>query len=173
MNNKKFFLAIFLIIILAAGGYGYLGGFNKPEIKKVVTSEIYLAGKPYYGSVKSEAFGNLFQEAGKLVEEKKLTGDLGGVYYNDPEKQSDTIKAFIGVIVPSPSVKLPAGYQIRTLAAGKPALQGDIDAHIMLAPNKIYPTLFHYAKENKLTLQDLYIERYPDTRHAQIIVLIK
>jgi hypothetical protein len=173
MNNKKFLFAIFLIIILAAGGYGYLGGFNSPEVKQVVTPEIHIAGKPYYGSVKSEAFGNLFQEAGKLVENKKISGDLGGVYYNDPEKQNDTIKAFVGVIVPDPSVKLPAGYQIRSFAAGKKALQGDIAAHIILAPNKIYPALFDYAKEHKLVLQDLFIERYPDSRHAEILVWLK
>lgn len=173
MNNKKFLIAIFSIILISAGVYAYFGGFSKPEISRITSPEIHVAGKEYRGSVKSEAFGNLFLEAGQLVEQKKITGDLGGIYYNNPEKHQDSIHAFIGVIVPGANTTLPAGYQIRTLPAGKKAVQGAIESHLVLAPGKLFPAIFKYAEENNIPLQDFFVERYPDADHAVVLIYEK
>ena len=173
MKNKKFLIAIFSIILVTAGVYAYFGGFSKPEISQITSPEIHVAGKEYIGSVKTEEFGNLFLEAGQMVEQKKITGDLGGIYYNDPEKHQDTIHAFIGVIIPSPQTPIPAGYKVRTLPAGKKAVQGKIESHVALAPAKLFPAIFKYAEENKIPLQDFFVERYPDTDHAVVMVFEK
>ncbi|MFC5272147.1 GyrI-like domain-containing protein [Adhaeribacter terreus] len=170
MNTKKLLIGIFVILLLGGAGYGWLGGFSNPEIKQITTSEIYVAGKEYKGSVKSDKFGELFLEAGKLVEEKKLAGNPGGIYYNDPEKHKDSINAFIGVVISDPKMTLPAGYAVRTIPAGKKAVQGSINAHYLLAPNKLFPAIFNYAKNKNILLQDFFVERYPDTRHAEAIV---
>ena len=170
MSTKKLLLGILVILLFGGAGYALLGGFNNPEIKQITTSEIYVAGKEYKGSVKSEQFGVLFQEAGKLVEEKKIAGEPGGIYFNDPEKYKDSIHAFIGVVISDPKMTLPAGYELKTLPAGKKAVQGSINAHYLLAPNKLFPAIFNYAKNNKIALQDYFVERYPDTRHAEAIV---
>lgn len=173
MNNKKFLFTGLIIIGLALGFYGWLGGFNTPEITQITTTEMLVAGKEFRGSVKSEELGKLFLEAGKLVKEKKIAGDLGNIMYNNPEKQNDSIRAFIGVIVPSKEVKLPAGYQIRNVPAGQKALRSQINAHYMLAPGKIYEAVFEYAKQNKLQIQDFYVERFPDSHHADFLVFLK
>jgi len=173
MKNKKFLIAIFSIILLTAGVYAYFGGFNKPEIKQTLSPEIHVAGKEYKGSVKTEEFGNLFLEAGQLVEQKKIAGDLGGIYYNDPEKSKDSIHAFIGVIIPNLNTPIPAGYKVRTLPAGRKVVQGSIEAHVALAPSRLFPAIFEYAKENKIPLQDFFVERYPDTDHAVVMVFEK
>jgi hypothetical protein len=101
MNNRKFLLTGLVIISLAVGFYAWLGGFNTPEITQITTTEMLVAGKEFKGSVKSEELGKLFHEAGKLVEEKTIPGELGNIMYNNPEKNNDSIRAFIGVIVPS------------------------------------------------------------------------
>ncbi|MBK0403439.1 GyrI-like domain-containing protein [Adhaeribacter sp. BT258] len=170
MNTKKLLLGFLVIILLGGAGYAWLGGFNNAEVKQITTSEIYVVGKEYKGSVKSDKFGVLFLEAGKLVEEKKLAGNPGSIYYNDPEKFKDSINAFIGVVVTDPKMALPAGYELRTLPAGKKAVQGNINAHYLLAPNKLFPAIFNYAKNKNITLQDFFVERYPDERHAEAIV---
>ena len=172
-NNKKFLIAIFSIILVTAGVYAYFGGFSTPEITRIVSPEIHVAGKEYKGSVKTEEFGNLFLEAGQLVAQKKITGDLGGIYYNDPEKHKDSIHAFIGVIIPNLNTPVPAGYKVRTLPAGKKAIQGKIESHLALAPAKLFPAIFKYAEENNIPLQDFFVERYPDTDHAEVLVFEK
>jgi effector-binding domain-containing protein len=173
MNNKKFLGIILILILAAAGAYAYLGGFAKPEVSQVTTSEIFVAGKAYQGPVKSEAFGKLFQEAGKLVAEGAITGDPGNIFYNDPEKHQDSINAFVGVIISDPKTNLPAGYEVRSVPAGKKAVQGTIDAHSIISPSKVYDAIFKFAKDQKITLQDYFIERYPNSHRAEILVLEK
>jgi len=173
MKNKKFLIAIFSIILVTAGVYAYFGGFSTPEITRITSPEIHVAGREYKGSVKTEEFGNLFLEAGKLKEQNNFNGELGGIYYNDPEKHQDSIHAFIGLIIPNPKTPIPAGYKVRTLPAGKKAIQGTIESHLALAPAKLFPAIFKYAEENKIPLQDFFVERYPDTDHAVVIVYEK
>lgn len=173
MKNKKFLIAIFSVILVTAGVYAYFGGFSKPKIERTLSPEIHVAGKEYKGSVKTEEFGNLFLEAGKLVEEQKIPGDLGGIYYNDPEKHKDSINCFIGVIIPDLKTPVPAGYKVRTLPAGRKVVKGSIESHLALAPAKLFPAIFQYAKENNIPLQDFFVERYPDTEHAVVMIYEK
>jgi len=173
MNTKKLLIGIIVVALLGIAGYVWLGGFSNPEIKRITTSEIYVVGKPYHGSVKDDKFGRLFMEAGKLVEEKKIAGDPGNIFYNDPEKHKDSINAIVGIVVSDPKINLPEGYQLITIPAGKKAVQGKIDAHYLLAPTKLFPAIFGYAKDNNITLQDFFLERYPDTHHAEAIIFEK
>ncbi|MDX5348862.1 MAG: GyrI-like domain-containing protein, partial [Hymenobacteraceae bacterium] len=133
-------------------------------------STAHVVGKYYVGSVKDESFGKLFQHAAELVEQNKLQGQLGGIYYNNPEEDNDTIKAFVGVVVASPDVTPPVGYELRTVEGGQKVLQAEVNAHYMLAPNKLYPAIFEYAEKNNLKLKTLYLERYPTSRHAIVQV---
>jgi hypothetical protein len=173
MKNKKFLIAIFSIILISAGIYAYFGGFSTPEITRIISPEIHIAGKEYQGSVKADEFGDLFLEAGQLVAQNKINGELGGIYYNDPEKHQDSIHAFIGVIIPNLNTPIPAGYKVRTLPAGKKAVQGKVESHLALAPAKLFPAIFSYAKEHNIALQDFFVECYPDTDHAEVIVFEK
>jgi hypothetical protein len=43
----------------------------------------------------------------------------------------------------------------------------------MLAPGKVYDAVFEYARQNKLQLQDYFVERFPDTKHADFLIFLK
>ncbi len=47
-------------------------------------------------------------------------------------------------------------------------VQASINAHFFIAPNKLYSTLFNYAKQNKLNLKKRYLEEFPDERYGRV-----
>jgi hypothetical protein len=139
--SKKFLLIVFGLMGLAFGYYAFLGGFNKPEIIITASPSRYVAGQYYEGPADDPAFGEYFKKAGRLHEAKTLPGNLANIYYNSPEEKSDSIKAFIGILVPDSSVSLPAGYELRVWKGGSKVVQATTRAHYLLAPNKLYPAL--------------------------------
>lgn len=147
---------------VAFGYYGYLGGFNKPEISITTSRPRYVAGQYYEGPADSPAFGEYFKKAGQLQASKALTGSLANIYYNNPETQEDTIKAFIGILVPDTSAALPAGYEWRVWKGGNKVVRVSTRAHYLLAPNKLYPALFDYLKEHQLKTRPQYLELFPE-----------
>ncbi|MFC6996659.1 hypothetical protein [Rufibacter roseus] len=171
--NKKFLIYMVIVAAVAVGIYAYVGGFTEVKITQTATSEIVMAGKPFEGDPESEKLGDIYLEVGKAVEQKQLPGDLGGIFYNNPTKETKKVKAFIGVIVPDSSVTLPAGFELRRVAAGEPVLQGTIDASMMIAPKKLYSALFDYSEEHDVKLQEFYIERYPENKPSVIQIKIQ
>jgi hypothetical protein len=166
--NKKFLLVILGLMAVAFGYYGYLGGFDKPQISITTSSARYVAGQYFEGPADSKEFGEYFKKAGKLQESKTLPGSLANIYYNNPETQGDTIKAFIGILVPDTSVALPAGYEWRVWKGGSKVVRVSTRAHYLLAPNKLYPALFDYLKENKLKAGSQYLELFPQKDQALV-----
>jgi predicted transcriptional regulator YdeE len=168
--NKKFLIFLAIIAGVALVLYTYMGGFAEVKVTQAVSSPVVIAGKYYEGSTESEQLGQIYQQVGKAVEQKQLTGDFAGIYFNNPSKESKTVKAFIGVAVQDSTAALPAGFTVRTVPAGRPVLRGELDANITIAPKRIYGALFNYAKENKLALQEFYVERFPEGKPAVIEV---
>lgn len=166
--NRKFPLIIGVLLAVGFGVYGYLGGFNQVKIVSTTSKPTFVAGKYFAGGMKDKAFGNYFQEAAKLLEEKKIAGHLGNIYYNNPEETHDSIRAFVGVIVADSLVKLPPGYELRKWEGGQPVLQASVNAHFFLSPGKLYPGLFEHAKQNNLKLKKQYLEEFLDNRHGQV-----
>ena len=166
--NKRFLIYMLLVVALMVAVYAYVGGFKQVDIAKTTSTQVFIAGKLYEGKADAEELGALFQEVGQLVEQKKLVGEPAGIYYNNPEKQSQTLRAFIGVAIADTTVALPAGYKVRVVKAGQPVLQGTLYASQMIAPKKIYEALFDYAKDNKIKLKDYFVERYPSKESAII-----
>ena len=166
--NKKFLLIILLVLTIGFSVYGYLGGFNQVQIISTTSKPVFVAGKFFAGNMQDKTLGGYFQEAAKLLEEKKVAGYLGNIYYNNPEEAHDSIQAFIGIVVPDSSAKLPAGYELRQWPSNQPVVQASINAHFFIAPNKLYSGLFDYAKKNKLNLKKLYLEEFPDKRYGRV-----
>jgi len=166
--NKKFLLIILLILTIGFGFYGYLGGFNQVQVISTTSKPVFVAGKFFAGNMQDKALGSYFQEAAKLLEDKKVAGYLGNIYYNNPEEAHDSIQAFIGIVVPDSSVQLPAGYELRRWPGSRPVVQASINAHFFIAPNKLYSSLFDYAKKNKLDLKKQYLEEFPDKRYGRV-----
>jgi hypothetical protein len=160
------------LMAVVFGYYGYLGGFNTPDIKIMTSTHRYVAGQYYEGPADDPAFGEFFKKASQLQESKTLPGTLANIYYNNPEGKSDTIKAFIGILVPDSRVALPAGYQLRVWQGGRKVVQVSTRAHYLLAPNKLYPALFDYLKANQLKTRSQYLELFPEKNQALVEVVL-
>jgi len=170
---RKFFYLMAAVAILLLVLYTYIGGFTAPDVTLATAETKYVAGQPFEGAVKDQALGQAFQKAAQLLKEQKIEGVLGNIYYNDPDKSGDSIRAFIGIIVPDTSAALPAGYTLRTVPGGGQVVRAEVEANVTVAPKKLYAAVFDYAKEEKLQLQDFYLEWFPDEDHGVVEVPVK
>ncbi|GAB3194609.1 DNA gyrase inhibitor GyrI [Pontibacter aydingkolensis] len=170
--KKLFYIMAGLGIILLVL-YTYLGGFTAPDVKVATSETMYVAGQAYTGSVEDEQMGKLFMRAAEVLDKKELEGTLGNIYYNDPDKSGDSIRAFIGVIIPDSAAKLPAGYELRTLPGGRKVVRAEAEGNISLLPRKLYKAIYDYAEEEKLKLEDFYVEWFPAQDRGIVEVPIK
>ncbi len=179
------FLAFLLLTVAALGTYVYLGGLQEPALALETTpNPLLVAGQPYHGLASSEQFGQLFRQA-KAAQEQAgqqrkaqqggSPGALTNIYYNDPEKARDSIRAFIGVAVADSSRPLPPGFRYRVVPAGQRVVTARLrGVSYLLAPNKLYPAAFDFVKARKLTRRPLYVEQFgPAEGEAQVWVGVK
>ncbi|MBC5994232.1 GyrI-like domain-containing protein [Pontibacter cellulosilyticus] len=171
MKKLFYILAAFGVVLLVL--YTFLGGFTAPEVKMATSETMYVAGQAYTGSVEDEQMSKLFMRAAEVVDKKELEGTLGNIYYNDPDKSGDSIRAFIGVIVPNADVKLPEGYELRTVAGGKKVVRAEAEGNMALLPRKLYKAIYDYAEEENLKLEDFYVEWFPAQDRGVVEVPVK
>ncbi|MER2997361.1 GyrI-like domain-containing protein [Pontibacter populi] len=171
--SKKFVVAVAVVVAIGVGIYAYLGGFSSPTVTVTTSEPLLLAGQPFEGTVNDEAFGNAFRKAAQIRDSKQLTGILGNVYYNSPETKKDSIKAFIGLVIQDSTVKLPEGYKLLRVPGGRKVVRSEVDAHYMVGPGKLYTSLFDYAEEEKLNLENFYVEWFPSDRKGIVEVPVK
>src|SRR5687767_3758880 len=109
MIKKRKVLLITATVLFLAGFITYykLGGFNKPKLSVYMAPDYIIAGRHYKGKMNDKAFGHTFTEVEEAIGNKSLNGTLCGVFYNNPQNAKDSIDAFIGVIVPARTDKLP------------------------------------------------------------------
>lgn len=144
------------------------GAFEEPEIKVMSAPSYTIAGTFYKGKPQSREFGKLFNEADKLVEQKKLSGTVCGVYYTNPENGNEETEAFIGIILSDTSQPLPQEYTRRYL----PARQV-IQAHVAngVGSPLVYPKIEDFAKEKKIAYKPIpALEIYPSSREVFVQV---
>ncbi|MDQ2794262.1 MAG: hypothetical protein M3Y12_09685 [Bacteroidota bacterium] len=171
---RYLFLAIILLTLAAAGTYAYLGGTREPKVTLETTAApLYLAGQPFHGKVTGDGFGDLFRQAKDA--QARLHGDLANLYLNDPETAHDTIRAFIGLIVPDTTQPLPAGFRYRVVPAGQRVLAARLTGvSYLLAPNKLYPAALEAVKKQQLTQRgDFYLERFGANEESEVWVGVK
>ncbi len=171
--SRKFLVAIAILVAFGVGIYAYLGGFSGPTVSVTTSEPLLLAGQAFEGTVKDDAFGNAFRKAAELRDSEEMGGVLGNVYYNNPESKSDSIKAFIGLVIQDSTINLPEGYELLRVPGGREVVRAEIEAHYMVAPGKLYEAIFDHAKDNKLQLQDFYVEWFPTDREAVVEVPVK
>jgi DNA gyrase inhibitor GyrI len=171
MKKLLYVMAGIAIILLVL--YTYLGGFAAPDVSVTTSQTMYVAGQPFEGSVEDEALGDAFQRVSQVLQEKELEGYPGNIYYNDPDKSGDSIRAFIGIIIPDSAAKLPEGYTLRTVPGGRKVVRAEATASIALLPKKLYAAVFDYAKEEKLKLEEFYVEWFPEDDKGMLEVPVK
>jgi hypothetical protein len=174
--NKRYIGLVFAVIIIGSAVYLYskLGGFSKTTMSVVSSPEYIIAGKPYKGTMKSPAFGRLFQEADTFIIKNKLKDKawVCGIFYNNPLKDKDTLIAFIGVVVKDTLGTISHGYSYRRIEPRK-VIRANIKAHYLFAPS-IYPEIEDYAKENNIQLKQVpSIEIYPSEDEVVVEVPVR
>ncbi len=168
--NKKLLIwigVIFLAAILGSYGYQKLGGFNDPIFKVKEAPTFYLLGKPYHGILADQAFGQLFNDAEKLKSERFKNGLVAGYFYNETEKGTDTIKAFVGLLFED-SIAPIKGYSMLRINERK-VVEATVNAHFLVAPANIYQKIKAFGEEQNLTVKaSPALEIYPKERQFVI-----
>ncbi|MDO6390641.1 GyrI-like domain-containing protein [Pontibacter sp. BT731] len=171
--NKKFLLVMLVLSFIVAAFYAYLGGFSSANVSEASSTQLYVAGRAFHGSVNDSGINDAFRRAAEVLDKKELEGMLGNIYYNNPEGRADSVNAFIGVVIPDSTMQIPADYELRVVPAGRRVLRGEVNAHYMLAPNRLYEAIFNYAKEKNLELETFYVEWFPDDHRGLVEVPIQ
>lgn len=172
MKKKIILIVLALIFIIGLYYYHKLGGFNEPEITLAEAPSYVIAGKPYQGKMTTKEFGKLFEEAETYLEKKTIRGTSAGVFYTNAEKETDSIKAFVGVILSDTLQAIPKGYEKRRIPARK-IIRAHIKSHLLVAPF-IYPDIEEHAKLKKAELLHVpAIEMYPSDKEMIIEVPVK
>lgn len=161
----RFFLPLVLLFTtIGLGIYAYLGGLHSPTVALETTAApVLLAGQPFRGKVDDSRFGELFRAA-KARQDASPALPLANLYYNDPESAHDSIRAFVGVLVPDTAAALPAGWRYRVVPAGRRVVAARVQGvSFLLAPGKLYAAAQQHIKDQKLTKQSFYLEQFgPD-----------
>ncbi|RDV13786.1 AraC family transcriptional regulator [Pontibacter diazotrophicus] len=171
---KTFFYVMAGVAIVLLVLYTYIGGFTAPDVSVITSETKYVAGQPYEGTIKDEALSKTFQRAAEVLDNNELEGMLGNIYYNDPDKSGDSLRAFVGIIVPDTNnITLPAGYELRTVPGGRQVVRAEVNATIAVAPDKLYAAVFDYAQEENLQLEDFYVEWFPEDDRGVVEVPVR
>ena len=167
----RFFLPIILLLTLVGlGTYAWLGGFRSATTAlRPSTPQVLLAGHYFRGPAQADDFGPLFRRAKEVQDAGQLRGDLANLYFDNPEKARDTIRAFVGLAVADSSQPLPAGWRYRVLPAGRRVVAAHISGvGYLLAPDKLYPAVQEFLKQEKLTQKGFYFERFAPHDEAEV-----
>ncbi len=171
----RFFLPLVLLLtVLGLGTYAYLGGLRSPTVALETTAApVLLAGQPFHGKVDDSRFGELFRAA-KARQDANPAQPLANLYYNDPETAHDSVRAFVGLLVPDTAARLPAGWRYRVVPAGRRVLAARVQGvSFLLSPGKLYAAAEQGIKAQKLTKQPFYLEQFGPNETDELRVGVK
>ena len=171
----RFFLPLVLLLTaLGIGIYAYLGGLRSPVVTlETTTAPVLLAGQPFAGKVEDARFGELFRAA-KLRQDANPALPLANLYYNDPESAHDSVRAFVGVLVPDTAAALPTGWRYRVVPAGRRVVAARVQrVSFLLSPGKLYGAAEQHIKDQNLTKQPFYLEQFGPNEVDELRVGVK
>jgi hypothetical protein len=171
---RFFFPLVLLFTAIGLGVYAYLGGLRTPTVAlETIAAPVLLAGQPFHGKVDDSRFGELFREA-KVRQDANPALPLANLYYNNPESAHDSIRAFVGVLVPDTAVALPAGWRYRVVPAGKRVVAARVQGvSFLLSPGKLYGAAQQGIKDLKLTGEPFYLEQFGPNETDELRVGVK
>jgi hypothetical protein len=171
---RFFFPLVLVFTAIGLGIYAYLGGLRTPSVALETTAApVLLAGQPFRGKVDDSHFGELFRTA-KNWQDAHPSQPLANLYYNDPESAHDSIRAFVGVLVPDTAAALPAGWRYRVVPAGRRVVAARVQGvSFLLAPGKLYAAAQQHIKDQKLTREPFYLEQFGPNEADELRVGVK
>ncbi|MDJ0366159.1 hypothetical protein QMK33_13455 [Hymenobacter sp. H14-R3] len=171
----RFFLPLVLLLTaIGIGIYAYLGGLRTPSVSLETTAApVLLAGQPFNGKVDDARFGELFRVA-KLRQDANPAQPLANLYYNDPESAHDSVRAFVGLLVPDTAAQLPTGWRYRVVPAGRRVVAARVQGvSFLLSPGKLYGAAAQGIEARKLTKQPFYLEQFGPNETDELRVGVK
>ncbi len=170
MQKKFLILAVFLVLLLGFGYWGYdqLGGNNPIIIELINEKPENLVGKTFVGIPQDEKLGEIFQE---IQTKKSLNAGtfLYTIYEVEPAGKLDTMIVFVGI-----NQLLPEeGYDFKSFEA-KRYLVAKISGSswIMPGPEKVKEKLAAFAAENNLVLNGIFVDKLIQENEVQVIAPI-
>lgn len=170
--KKKLILAIGVLSILVIVGFWSfkkLGGNAPIEIQLIQNKPENLAGLTYRGTPANEELGEIFN---KMESQKVLHpgSHLHTIYEVEPAGKLDTMIVFVGInqILPIDDLEFRSfendSYLLAKIQSNK---------WVMPSPETVKEKLSEYAKENKLELSGVYIDKIISKNEIQVIAPIK
>jgi hypothetical protein len=171
---RFFFPLVLIFTAIGLSIYAYLGGLRTPSVAlETTTAPVLLAGQPFHGKVDDSHFGELFRTA-KNWQDAHPGQPLANLYYNNPEAAHDSIRAFVGVLVPDTAAALPAGWRYRVVPAGRRVIAAKVQGvSFLLAPGKLYAAAQQHIKDQKLTGEPFYLEQFGPNEEDELRVGVK
>lgn len=170
--KKRFVVAIaFLAILGIIGFWGFqqLGGNPPIEVQLIEKKPESLSGITYRGIPANEELGDIFK---KMETQKGLHpgSHLHTIYEVEPAGKLDTMIVFVGI-----NQNLPlADLEFRSFK-NESYLLARIKSNkwVMPSPETVKEKLDEFAKENKLSLSGIYIDKIISKNEVQVIAPIK
>ncbi len=166
---------IFIVALMVIGTVGslYSFGFFEPvTVSETYSSSKIVLGKPFKGDARSEEFGEIFTEVGRMTESGAVNGLVCGMYFNNPEKEKGIIDAFIGVMVADSNVTAPEGYVYKVIPE-RAVLEAHMKADYRVATVKCYQAIFDHSKANNIKITDEFFEWFINKEEAYVQVVKK
>ncbi|MCE7057381.1 hypothetical protein LZF95_22055 [Algoriphagus sp. AGSA1] len=170
----KKIVAIILVCLSILGlvgywGFGKLGGNTPIEIQLLESPPNNLAGITYRGTPQNKELGEVFK---KMERQKSFHpgSHLHTLYEIEPAGKLDTMIVFVGINQHLPDPQL----EFRTFE-NKSHLLATIKRNkwVMPSPETVKEKLSEFAKENKLELSGVYIDKIISDEEVHVIAPIK
>lgn len=157
------------LTVLGFWGFSKLGGNTPIEVTLVDQKPVNLAGITYRGIPGNEELGEIFKQ---METQKGMHpgSNLHTIYEVEPAGKLDTMVVFVGI-----NQNLPlSGFEFRSFE-NEQYLLAKIKSSkwVMPSPEAVKEKLSEYAKENKLVLSGVYIDKIISENEVQVIAPIK
>jgi hypothetical protein len=151
-------LAVFMVLVLII--YNQLGGFKEVVFTRVEPFEYRITGKEFNGKITEKEWENLFYEMKDYLDNDMLHGDLVIVWYQQPDKETKTGKAFVGIDMKE-DVEIPDSLVFRKISC-KGILRAELIGNILVLPKpeKVIGDLQDFALKEGVISGELVIDRY-------------
>lgn len=167
--KTKYLIVLSAVLLVIIGVLYYLqGGLNTVEIKVTNEPVRYLIGKKYNGNINSNSFHNMFLDIKQMKKNNELDGSLATIYFNNPENTKGEINAFFGVLQHQKPTDIK-GFEIFKINSYT-FVEGKLIASAAFM-SKIYQSVFKFAEQNNLLLDETYLEWFPSDK--EIVVQVK
>lgn len=169
---KKIGISFIVLLVFFSALYfvfDHLGGNNPIEIELVKNAPPTLVGKSFKGQPQDEKLAETFKSIETLLS-LNPGKKIHTIYFQEPGGKLDTMEVFVGLDLPFASADLETknftetSYLLATIKGSK---------WVMPSPNTVKEKLGEAAKEQKLSLSGIFIDRIISETEVQVLAPIR